>query len=130
MMALWHRASVQPAGSAAWSSGVRVPAGRGGRRRPDVRPTVRLSCAVRAARGPDRLARRWPGGVAARRSPCALTAFDNEHLTACARCRLTIPTNDPNGCHHHERLPHHQRHTITPLADLITALLAKTADHP
>ncbi|NLU81118.1 hypothetical protein HCA58_22805 [Micromonospora sp. HNM0581] len=61
------------------------------------------------------------------------TAFDNEHLTACARCRLTIPTNDTAdcpGCHHHERLPHHQRHTITPLAELITALLAKTANDP
>ncbi|MFY1673192.1 replication-relaxation family protein [Plantactinospora sp. WMMB334] len=61
------------------------------------------------------------------------TAFDNEHLTACARCRLTIPTNDTAdcpGCHHHKRLPHHQRHTTTPLTDLITPLLGKTVDDP
>ncbi|MFI9638971.1 replication-relaxation family protein [Micromonospora sp. NPDC051925] len=60
-------------------------------------------------------------------------AFDDEHLTACARCRLAIPTNDTAdcpGCHHHERLPHHQRHTTTPLTDLITALLAKTTGDP
>lgn len=61
------------------------------------------------------------------------TAFDNEHLTACAGCRLTIPTNDTAdcpGCHHQERLPHHQRHTATPLNDLITPLLGKTVDDP
>lgn len=55
-------------------------------------------------------------------------AFDNEHLTACARCGLTLPTNDTGtcpGCRHTERLPHHQRHTITPLADLIAALIRK-----
>lgn len=60
-------------------------------------------------------------------------AFDDEHLTACARCALTLPTNDTGncpGCHHHQRLPHHQRHSITPLADLTTALLAQAADDP
>ncbi|ROO62908.1 protein involved in plasmid replication-relaxation [Micromonospora sp. Llam0] len=60
-------------------------------------------------------------------------AFDDERLTACARCALTLPTNDTDncpGCHHHQRLPHTQRHSITPLADLITALLAKAADDP
>ncbi len=60
-------------------------------------------------------------------------AFDNEHLTACARCRLTIPTNDTTdcpGCHHTERLPHDQRNTISPLADLIAPLLDKTANDP
>ena len=60
-------------------------------------------------------------------------AFDNEHLTACASCGLTLPTNDTwtcPGCGHSRRRPHDQRHTITALADLITALLAKTADDP
>ncbi|MFI6759454.1 replication-relaxation family protein [Micromonospora sp. NPDC050417] len=54
--------------------------------------------------------------------------FDNEHLTACARCGLTLPTNDTGtcpGCRHTERIPHDQRHTITPLADLIAALTRK-----
>ncbi|WP_028192422.1 replication-relaxation family protein [Salinispora pacifica] len=58
-------------------------------------------------------------------------AFDNEHLTACARCRLTLPTTDTvdcPGCQHTHRLPHDQRHTLTTLADLITPLLDKAVD--
>ncbi|WP_406106498.1 replication-relaxation family protein [Micromonospora globbae] len=60
-------------------------------------------------------------------------AFDVEHLTACARCALTIPatdTGDCPGCHHTTRLPHDQRHTVTPLTDLIAALLADTTNDP
>ncbi|WP_255421169.1 MULTISPECIES: replication-relaxation family protein [Micromonospora] len=58
-------------------------------------------------------------------------AFDVEHLTACARCALTIPatdTGDCPGCHHSKRLPHDQCHTVTPLTDLIAALLADTTN--
>ncbi|MDG4749918.1 replication-relaxation family protein [Micromonospora sp. WMMD718] len=60
-------------------------------------------------------------------------AFDDEHLTVCARCALTLPatdTADCPGCQHTHRLPHDQRHTITSLADLITPLLDRTADDP
>ncbi|MCT2277575.1 replication-relaxation family protein [Micromonospora chalcea] len=60
-------------------------------------------------------------------------AFDAEHLTACARCALTIPATDTGncpGCHHTQRLPHEQHHTVTPLTDLIAALRADTTDDP